>query len=115
MPRIRKSPSFLPWHSDGVDVSVGGDGPLQADEHDVVGVRGVDAWRALQAEDAAEQVARVAAAAVAAVLAGDHRIPQVALRDQVVGPPDGAVGGHGHAVVAEPAVAPHENLAEKKR
>ena len=58
------------WHSDGVDVSVGGDGPLQADEHDVVGVRGVDAGRALQAEDAAEQVARVTAAAVAPVLWG---------------------------------------------
>ena len=53
-----------------MDVSVGGDGPLQADEHDVVGVRGVDAWRALQAEDAAEQVARVTAAAVTPVLWG---------------------------------------------
>ena len=53
-------PSFLAWHSDGVDVVVGGDGPLQADEHDVVGVGGVDAGRALQAEDAAEDAADAA-------------------------------------------------------
>ena len=103
-----------PWHSDWMDVVVGGDGALEADEHDVVGVGGVDAGGALQAEDAAEEVARVAAAPVAPVLPGDHRVAQVALRDKVVGPPDGAVGGDGHAVVAEPAVAAHENLKEMK-
>ena len=112
---LASHPTRRPWHSDGVDVVVCGDGSLEAHEHDVVGVRGVDAGSALEAEDAAEEVARVAAAAVAAVLAGDHRIPQVALRHQVVGPPDGAVGGHGHAVVAELAVAAHENLTEEEK
>ena len=106
--------TLRPWHSDWVDVVVGGDGSLEADEHDVVGVRRVDAGRAFQAEDAAKEVARVATAAVAPVLAGDHRITQVALRDQVVGPPDGAVGGDGHAVVAVPAVAADEDLTEEK-
>ena len=48
-------------------------------------------------------------------LAGDMGVAEVALRDEVVGPTDGAVGGDGHAVVAVSAVAADEDLGREGR